>query len=314
MGSWCTTSQEKGVSAFKSYNKRQRELSISRGLSSGDAGSSSVVLNSNEVGSPLSLQSYGNRQISANKNEDLTSERETYSWKLASIEEIIKAYERKEEFCNKTIIEAPNLLNRLSELECSGKIVLEEGTNFGMVVLGEKWQELQEELLEVLSREKEAYRPEFISQASGKASEWGNLLGLAKNQTGFFCPVSAAGLHISLGKINEENKPDCVVEGGEVRFLIKGCTTMPSLFSLPKIYPCQRTTVVGDTALMNFPTRWYFLSIEVEDFNFPFKYPPHITLGCYGLMNVPQAAVKEMYRSLEKAGAGSSNYEYGKSS
>jgi len=318
MGSTCAYFRTEEGSA-PSYEERQKELS-SGALHSGNAGSSSITLKSSRVGSPGVQIRNGGREESWKESENLNSDKvspnstkELYSYKLAAIEDLIKASERKQEFC-KTVIEVPMLLDRLKELECSGKIILEAGSNFGMVVLDEKWQELQEDLMEVLSREKAAYREDFISQASRKANEWGKLLGLAQNQIGFFTPTSSAGLHISLGKIDEEEKPECVVEDKEVRFLIKGFTTMPSMFALPKIYPSQRTTVVGDITLMNCPTRWYFINVEVEDFDFPFKYPPHITLGCYGLMNVPQAAVKEMHKSLAEVGSGCADYEYGKSS
>jgi len=294
-----------------SYEERQRELSGSREINGGIVGSSRIGLKSSKVNSPITSLIYEERPKSASNTKVLKTDGKLYSYKLASLEELVSASKKKQGFC-KTVIEAPKLLERLSDIQCTGKVTLEEGTNFGMILLNDKWQEVQEELLELLRREEVACREDFINQATSQANEWRNLLGLIKCQSGFFTPVSLAGLHISLGKINEE-KPDCVVEGKEVRFSISGFTTMPTLSALPKIYPSQKTKVVEDLVLINCPTRWYFANVEVKDFDFPFKYPPHITLGCYGLMNVPRAAIREMNESLKEAGSGCAEYEYGKS-
>jgi len=255
---------------------------------------------------------YEERQNSVSNTKGLKTDGKLYSYKLASIRELVSASDKKLGFC-KTVIEAPKLLERLSDINCTGKVTLEEGTNFGMVILNDKWQEVQEELLELLRGEAVACRDDFIYQATSQANVWRNLLGLGKCQSGFFAPISLAGLHISLGKINDEEKPDCVVEGKEVRFSINGFATMSTMWPLPKIYPSHRTKVMGDLVLINCPTRWYFANVEVKNFDFPFKYPPHITLGCYGLMNVPLAAIREMNESLKEAGSGCTEYEYGKS-
>lgn len=206
----------------------------------------------------------------------------------------------------------PKLLERVREIKCTGKVTIEEGSDFGMIILNDEWQKLQEELLEVLRSEKAACREEFISQASAKANDWGNLIGLVQKHSGFFTPTNSVGLHISLGKINKEEKPDCVVEGKEVCFSIQGFSTMPVMWALPQIVPSQKTTTVGDITLMNCPTRWYFITVEMKNFDFLFKYPPHVTVGCYGLMSVPEVAVKEMHKSLQESGYGSGEYEYGK--
>jgi len=309
MGSMCSREDS---SAPESYEERQRELGSSREIKCGNVGSSSIGFKNSKVNTAITPVVYEERQKSVSNTKDLKTDGKLYSYKLASIRELVSASERKQEFC-KTVIEAPKFLERLSEIKCTGKVTLEEGTNFGMIILNDKWQKVQEELLELLRGEEIACREDFISQATSQANEWRNLLGLIKCHSGFFAPTSLAGLHISLGKINEEDKPDCVVEGKEVRFSINGFTTMPTMWSLPKIYPSQKTKVMGDLVLINCPTRWYFANVEVKNFDFPFKYPPHITLGCYGLMNVPRAAIREMNESLKEAGSGCAEYEYGKS-
>jgi len=278
--------------------ERQRELRSSREIKSG--------------GSALTSVFYGELQNSVTKTKSFKTNKELWSYKLASIKELVVASERKQEF-SKTVMEVPKLLERLSEIKCIGKVTIEEGSNFGMIILDDAWQEVQEELIELLRVEEVACREEFIRQARSQANEWGYLLGLTKDQNGFFTPISLAGLHISLGKINEKEKPDCVVDGREVKFSITGFTTMPTMWALPKIYPAQKTKVMDKTVLMNCPTRWYFANVEVQNFDFPFKYPPHITLGCFGLINVPQAAIREMNKSLKETGSGCAEYEYGKS-
>jgi len=302
MGSKCC---KEDSSEPETYWERQREPRSSREIKSG-------VLKSSKVNSALTPVFCNEPQNSVNSTKGFETNKEFLSYKLASIKELVSASERKQEFC-KTVIEVPKLLERLNEIKCTGNVTIEEGSNFGMIILNDKWQEVQEELLELLRSEEVACGEEFISQARSQANQWGYLLGLTKDQNGFFTPISLAGLHISLGKINVEEKPDCVVEGREVKFSIKGFTTMPTMWALPKIYPAQRTKVMDNTVLMNCPTRWYFANVEVQNFNFPFKYPPHVTVGCFGLMNVPQAAIREMNKSLKEAGSGCAEYEYGKS-
>jgi len=237
--------------------------------------------------------------------------KEVFSYKLAPIEELKKAKESVPDQ-TKTVIEVPNLLEKLRKLKCTGTITLERGSNFWMIILDDNWQDqkLQDELLNAISYDK-ACRDDFITQADRKAKKWASLLGLRTESKGFFSPTNTAGLHISLGVIKPDEKPDCVVEGQKVNFSIISFTTMPITRALPPIYPAQRTTSKGNITLMSCPTRYYWIDVNVEDFDFQFTYPPHVTLACYGLLKVPKAAVQEMHDSLEAAGYGS-KYQYGK--
>jgi len=118
-------------------------------------------------------------------------------------------------------------------------------------------------------------------------------------------------MHITLGVFKPDDKPDCIVEGKKVKFSITGFKTMPYMNALPIIYPNQETSQIGDITLMHCPTRWFFMAVDVKNFDFDFKYPPHVSLACYGLKNVPQIAVSELHESLKAAGA-REDYEYGK--
>jgi len=311
MGSACGLLLEDSCVFELQKQERGREEVLKRG----SIGITIPVTKTDKVGLSPTQEVHLERHESINTNK--CSEHDTilypsvYRYKLATVEELKKASVRKQKLC-KTVIEVPKLLERFRGFKCSGKIVVEGGTNFGMILLDIKWQELKTELLEVLRNEKAACRKDFIKQATDRALSWANLLGLEKKEIGFFTPISSAGLHISLGKINQEAKPDCVVEGKKVNFFIKSCTTMPAMQVLPLIYPAQRKKVLSGIKFIDCPTRWYFGDVEMEDFDFPFIYPPHATLGCYGLMNVPQAAVEEMHKSLRDAGSGRAKYEYGK--
>jgi len=231
-------------------------------------------------------------------------------WQIAAVEKLQEASNYKPNLV-KIPLEVPKLREALGKLKCSGKIVCEEGTNFWHIKLDDTWQQNRGVLLEHLKNENEAKKKDFIDQADGMALKWGKLLGLQDPSRGFFTPPGLAPLKISMGSIKPEEKLDHIIEGKEVSFTIQGVTTMASNWSLPVIFPTQ---LRDDSLVMNCPTRWYFVSVEMNDFVFKFKYPPHISLGCYGLKNVPKEAVSEMNRILKEAGSKEVVYEYGKKS
>jgi len=235
------------------------------------------------------------------------------TYKVATSEKLIEASKRVPNLI-KTVVEAPKFLERLRNLNCTGTVTLENGTNFWSIVLDESWQRLhlRGDFLWEIRAEKAFNRDDFINQAESQAKEWGKLLGLRRITHDFFIPTSEAGMHISMGLIKPEEKPDFVVDGKKVSFTIKGFTTMPYMRALPIIFPAQRTTEINGIICMNFPTRWYFLDVVVQDFEFNFKYQPHVSLACYGLKKVPRKAVAEMHETLKAIGARDGDYEYGK--
>jgi len=112
-------------------------------------------------------------------------------------------------------------------------------------------------------------------------------------------------MHISLGKFKPTDKPPCFVEDTVVSFSIEKFSTIPTNWPDPMLIPGQREFKLLDQAgqaiLRHFATQWYFVDIVVNDFDFKFKMPPHISLACYGLMYVPEEKVKV-----------GKTYEYGK--
>lgn len=242
------------------------------------------------------------------KLSELPIEAQGKGWQIAPAEELVQANDDKP-ILTKIIIKVPKLSEELGLLKCSGTIVCEEKTGFWCIVLDDTWQQKRSVLLERLKNEEDALRKEFIQQADDKATLWANLLGLRESPRGFFTPPGLAPLKISMGRIEPEEKPDHVTEGKKVSFTIKGVTTMSCNWSLPVIYPTQ---IRDNKSTMNCPTRWYFVNVEMNDFFFKFKYPPHISVGCYGLMNVPKEAVSEMQSILKEASSQEFVYEYGK--
>jgi len=234
-------------------------------------------------------------------------------YKIATTEKLVEANKRSPNL-TKTVVEAPKFLERLRNLNCTGTVTSESGTNFWSIVLDDIWQRqhLRGDFVKEIRTEKAFNRDDFINQAESQAQEWGKLLGLSSVAPDFFIPTSEAGMHISLGLIKPEEKPDFVVDGKRVSFTIKGFTTMPYMRALPIIYPAQRTTEIDGIICMDFPTRWYFLDVDVQDFEFNFKYQPHVSLACYGLRKVPRKAVAEMHETLKAIGARDGDYVYGK--
>jgi len=247
------------------------------------------------------------------QNNTVDDQLRDFTWKLASIEKLVEANKRSPSL-TKTVVEAPQFLERLRNFKCTGRVTLESGTNFWSIVLNDNWQQqhLRGDFLDEIRHEKAFNREDYINQAESQAKEWGKLLGLSSICPDFFKPTSQAGMHVSMGLIKPEETPDFVVDGKMVSFTIKGFTTMPYMRALPIIYPAQRTTEIDGVTFMDFPTRWYFLDVDVEDFDFNFKYQPHVSLACYGLKKVPLQAVVEMHEALKAVGARDGDYEYGK--
>lgn len=81
--------------------------------------------------------------------------------------------------------------------------------------------------------------------------------------------------------------------------------------ALPILHPGIRTFKKGHTKLMHCPTLWIFMDVDVKDFDYNFRYPPHVSLACYGLKNVPVEGVAKLHESLKAAGC-RGDYEYGK--
>jgi len=238
------------------------------------------------------------------------NEKENFFYKLASPKEIREANELTVA-PTRTIVGAPKLLNKLRKFNCTGRITMEKGTNFWMIILDKNWQDRQDTLQIEFSNEPGFLKTEFIDWGCDQGKKWADLMGLKGYSPGWFTPTSIAGMHISLGVFKPEDKPESLVEGKEVNFSITSFTTLPNVRSLPIFHPGIRTFKKGDITLMHCPTLWIFMDVDVMDFDFNFKYPPHVSLACYGLKFVPLKAVTELHESLKAAGC-RGEYEYGK--
>jgi len=237
-------------------------------------------------------------------------EREDFIYKLASPSKLKEAYQTTIDD-DRTVVEAPDFISKLRKLNSTGRIVMEEGTNFWYIKLDKNWQNLQDNLRVTLSNDSAFQRTEFVKQATDQVSKWAALLGLVAHQDGWFTPTSKAGVHITLGVFKPDDKPDGIYEGKEVDFTIKNLATVSNTDALPTINPGQQTFQKGNNILIHCPTRWYYMVVDVKDFDFDFKHPPHVSLACYGLINVPLKALNELQESLKLNGC-KENSEHGK--
>jgi len=236
------------------------------------------------------------------------SEKEDFIYKLAPPSKIKEAYDTTIDY-KKTVVEAPDFISKLRKLNSTGKIVMEEGTNFWYIKLDKKWQDLQDNLRVTLSNGSAYQRTEFVKQCTDQVSKWAALLGLVAHQDGWFTPLSKAGIHITLGVFKPDDKPDVIYEGKKVSFTIKNLVSVPNTDALPILYPGQRTFQKGNNILIHCPTRWWYVEVDVKDFDFDFKHSSHVSLACYGLINVPLKALKELHESLKLSGC-KDNSEY----
>jgi len=214
----------------------------------------------------------------------------------------------------KITIKLPNVLEELKKLSFTGTIMQEHENNFWVIRMNEDWQNKQEVLVEILAMDLKENKDDAYNDSFNKARDlskvWANQLSAKENshmKHGFFSPTSKVGFHISLGHFKTPNEPPppCLVEGTVVSFSIEKFSTSATKRPRPTIVPGQRKfklpNVAGEANLRHFATQWYQVDIVVNDFNFKFKFPPHISLACYGLMFAP-----------EKAAIVAENYQYGK--
>jgi len=211
----------------------------------------------------------------------------------------------------KYTVDFPRVFDKVNKLKAYGTLLKEEGTNFWFLHLNDSWQNSRAELLELIEKdsdgnEDEAYKASF-GEALKLAESWAK--ELTNSKCGFYTPTSLVDLHISLGTFEPESKPKCLVEGNIVNFSIKNCSTVGSNWPVPRILPCQRKFELPGKAgkASHFATQWFMIDVVVKDFDFQFHLPPHISIGCYGVM----FAAEEMVRELSKTYTGP-KYEYGK--
>jgi len=214
----------------------------------------------------------------------------------------------------KRFIKLPKLCEKLRDANVvwNGTIIQEKGTDFWAIKLHESWQNISNELVEIIKNED--VHKDVIERAANKAMMWKDLFAsqwlesLGSEAIDFFEPQNILGLHISLGKLLPEVKPECIVEGKKINFSHRSYSTIETSWHHPLLIPGQRQVnhhKQQDAApLMHCPTQWYFLDVNFTDFNFEFKFPPHISLACYGLKYVREEDVKRINDPKLK-------YEYG---
>jgi len=220
----------------------------------------------------------------------------------------------------KITLQLPNILEVLRKLKCTGTIMKEDPNNFWVIKMNDEWQNKQEELVEIMQMDLKvndsvAYNDSF-DKADELARKWAKKLNIKENsymKYGFFSPASEIGVHISLGKFEPADKPQCLIEGTVVSFSIGKFATFGTNWKRPTVIPGQREFKLpasGEAVLRHFATQWYKVNVDVHDFDFKFKLPPHISLACYGLMYAP---TEEALRwSLRDTGSRENSYEYGK--
>ena len=87
------------------------------------------------------------------------------------------------------------------------------------------------------------------------------------------------GLHISLGvhDISSGNLPNGLIVNKKVEFKIGDIISFRSIRPVPQNIPGQFT---NEYNLRYYPTRWLFAEVTFIDFDFPTRYPPHISIAC----------------------------------
>lgn len=205
------------------------------------------------------------------------------------------------------VINLPSVCEKLHSLNWTGTITHEKANKFWAIKMDQSWQDIQDELVEIVK--KENVHKDFLENATSKAEGWKELLKskwldtLGSEAIGFFTPTSNSGMHVTLGKFETETKPDCLVEGKKVSLAYRSCSTIESNGKIPVIYPGQREVYHSNqedyAPLMHCTTQWYLLDVEVMDFDFPFRWPPHITLAAYGLKYVPIAEAKKKWDNVQ---------------
>lgn len=202
---------------------------------------------------------------------------------------------------SKKVVEAPGFLSRLRKFNCIGRITREEGSNSWTIKLDKHWQDYQDSLRKDLSKEPAFQKTDLINPCVDQAKKWAALLGLEGHPHGWFTPTSKAGMHITLGVFEPEDRPVCISEGKTVKFSITNFSTMLDVRPLPMLNPGQLTFNKDDLVLIHCPTRWFYMEVDFQDFNFNFECSPHVSLACYGLKDVPLEAVSDLHASLKSA-------------
>lgn len=224
-----------------------------------------------------------------------------HKYKIASDEDIEKACNIKPA-PDKISVEVPEIIKVSEKLDCSGKITKESGSSkFWAIVLNDDWQQNQDWFVEQLSSHLD---PNVTAAAEETAQRWAKLMGIENPETGFFVPTSGLGVHISLGHLANEKSKE-VVQDRNVKFKTDRIVTFPHTQSLPMNFPGDHRKT--EDGRRDYAALWFFLEVDCEDFDFPFHYRPHASIGCYGLKNCPITAVQEL-----RDRRGPVNYQYGK--
>eukprot|EP01083_Nonionella_stella_P262606 892789_1 len=196
-----------------------------------------------------------------------------------------------------------SVLGIISTLPSYGIISYDPSTCYWYIKLAKEWQQSTDKI--VNSIEKTYNCSSWYKESKELGLCWSNLVSIAnpththrnrnrnrnKSPTiGSVTPPSVVGLHISLGvwSITAANLPQTLIKNRKVEFSIGNIISFRSIRPTPQNIPGQYTNKQN---LRYYPTRWLFLEVTFNNFQFKTKYPPHISIGCIAvLLNVDHVA------------------------
>jgi len=104
----------------------------------------------------------------------------------------VKKVSRSPDKCQKLTIKLPNVLKELRKLKCTGTIMKEDPNNFWVIRMNEDWQNMQEELVEMIQMDLKENKDDTYNDSFGKAcdhaKDWAKKLNVEENsymKTGF---------------------------------------------------------------------------------------------------------------------------------